>query len=177
MKIVLTELIRDFGFCDIKSFLTSLFVPRYSLLFISFSTPSIIGESFFGMSNYTLLLLIILIKIELITGIWAAKVKKETIVSKKLQRFILKIMIYFFFIMMFHQLSNDTTDFTQSLYEYMHSFTIMYFVFVHLKSIGENYDNITNKKSEFLILIQKMNQKFFNIRPSKKKKVDDCDKK
>lgn len=172
IKLAFENLLNEFGFGSIKSFLASMFAPQYGALFITFSGLSSLGDVFFGVSNYTLLLLVILVKIELITGIWASKVKKRPIVSKKLQRFILKMMIYFFFIMIFHQLTNEAENFTKKIYEYMHSFTIMYFVFVHIKSITENYDKITGRRTEFLGIIDKMNEKFFGKVPDKKRKSE-----
>lgn len=163
MKIFnLDYLWNDFGFCNSKSLMVSLFAPEYGVLFITLSGLATLGEFCFGLSGFTLVLLLVLVKIELITGLWAAKVRGKKIVSKKLQRFFLKMMIYFFFIMILHRLAAEVTDFTHNLYSYMHSFTIFYFVFVHIKSIAENYGRITGKKSEFLDYIKKINEKVFN---------------
>ena len=164
MKTGFENILSEFGFCSLSSFFTSLFAPKYGLLFITISSVASIGDALFGISNFSLLLLLILVKIELITGLWAAYKRKKKIVSKKLQRFLLKIMIYFFFIMIFNVLSKETLNFTKHIYVYMHSFTILYFVFVHIKSIAENYGRITGKKSEFLGYIKKMNEKFFNVK-------------
>lgn len=155
-------ILNDFGFSNIKTFINSVFTPRYGLLFASLSGLGSLGEVLFGMSNFTLLILVVLVQIELLTGIWAAKIRGRAIVSKKLQRFILKIMIYFLFIVVFHRLSEDSSNLTKYLYEYMHSFTIMYFIFVHLKSITENYERITGKKSELSKLIDILNSKIFS---------------
>ncbi len=161
MNTILTE----FGFSSTKSLLESLLAPQYKYMLISISTLASIGESFFGLSNVSLILLVILIILELITGLWASKVRGRKIVSKRFQRFGLKFMIYFFFIIVFHRLKEEPSlESTSWIYKYMHSFFIMYFVGVHLKSIAENYGRITGKKSEFGGFIKKVNEKFFNLK-------------
>ena len=167
MRTIFENLLNEFGFRNIESFWNSLVVPKYGLLFLTTSGCTAFIETYFGMRGISLILLLILIKIELFTGILASLTEKKKIVSRKLQRFVLKIMIYFFFIMIFHVLSKDVYDFTQHIYRYMHSFTIMYFVFVHIKSITENYDRITGKKSEFSYFLKRLNQKFFSEKDDK----------
>lgn len=164
MKWGVNELLNEFGFCGFKSFYESLVAPKYGMLFITVSSFGAFAEQYFGMCGACLILLLVLVKIELLTGIWASVKAKRKIVSKKLQRFILKIMIYFLFIMVFHILGQNTKDFTGSVYRYMHSFTIFYFIFVHVKSISENYGAITGKKSEFLELVRRMNKLFFKVK-------------
>lgn len=166
------KILNEFGFCTLNSFTESLITPRFGLLFIGLSGITSIGDKFFGVSNLTLFLLLVLIAIELITGIWASVVRKRRIVSKKLQRFVLKIMIYFFFIMILHALSEEATDYTKEIYSYMYSFTILYFVFVHIKSILENYTRITGKKSDFLYYLNVLNSKVFTFTPKKKDPSD-----
>ena len=77
-------LLHEFGFCGIKSLLTSLVAPLKAAIIVFFSSIASVGEFFFGISDLMLILLIVLIKIELITGLWAAYAKKDKIVSKKL---------------------------------------------------------------------------------------------
>ena len=164
MRNSLFGIVEEFGFPSLKALYISLLAPKQGLLFIALSGITSIGDYFFGVSNFTLILLIVLIKIELITGIWASRVRKKKIVSKKLQRFILKLGIYFFFIMMFYKLGQDAKDFTKNIYAYMHSFVILYFVFVHVKSIGENYGRITGKKTDFTEIIKKFANKMLGLK-------------
>jgi len=169
MKLIswFNTLIAEFGFCNIKSLYDSLFTPKYGLLFITTSATLSFIEVWFGIADAILIVLLLLLKVELFTGIWAAKVEKQRIISKKLQRFILKTMVYFTFIMSFHILSCFARDFTQSVYKYMHSFTIFYFIFVHVKSIAENYSRITGNPVEFGEYIKKLNDRLFGKKPEK----------
>lgn len=162
MKSAIEGLLAEFGFCNFDSFLNSLFLPKVGSLLVILGSLVAIPQTYFGLSNLALVLLLVLINVELITGIWASMVKKRKIVSKKLQRFILKIMIYFLFIMTFHVMSKNALNFTKVIYSYMHSFTILYFIFVHLVSITENYGQITGKNIEFADYIKKLKEKFFD---------------
>ena len=156
------NVLNDFGFCNSNSFVESLLATQYKYLLIAFSGITSVGQFFFGMLDITMFLLFILMLIELVTGIWASKIRKRKISSKRLQRFGLKFMIYFFFIMLFQRLKEEPAlHSTKELYEYMYSFFIMYFVGVHLKSIAENYSRISGKPSDLGGFIKKINEKFF----------------
>lgn len=163
-------LLNEFGFTSTKSFITSLLATNYGMLFTVTTTVASFADYYFGVSNLLLILLLVLINLELITGLWAAKVRKRKIVSKKLQRFLLKIMIYFVFLVLLHRLTHEVDDLTQPIYTYMYSFTILYFVFVHVKSILENYTRITGKETDFYSYLQQMNERVFGVKPKKKEK-------
>ena len=102
---------------------------------------------------------------ELITGVWAAHLRGETISSLKLSRFTLKVACYLVLIsatyLMAINFKNHNKDVAGWVFDWLHVFLLTQIVLENVVSILENLASINGKeKSEW---IKKIQDKFNSI--------------
>lgn len=153
-------MIRDWGFTGTIDFISSLLKigSVYKLLGVS-SVLSVL-ELLTGLNALSLVLALIMMIIELVTGIWASRKRKEKIESRRAGRFLLKIFIYSFFIMLFNVFSIQYKEGIRHLaFEWLHSFTLFYIIGIYSISIFENFGFIIDRKKEFHPIIEAIKKK------------------
>jgi len=88
MKKVCNYIVSNFGFEDVTDFMGSLVHKNAMLLSIPVAGVSSVIETIFGLQGLTVLAFVVLVLLELVTGLVASKVRKEPIVSHKFGRLV-----------------------------------------------------------------------------------------
>lgn len=146
-----------FGFASLRDFCNSMFHTQLYNFIIPFAATFTVIERLLGIHRYTLFALILLLTLELITGMWASKIKGRKIASKKMSRFGLKLLVWFSLIFILKSLAADNVIGTESssiytnVFSYLHGFIIAYIVIEYAISVLENFKVISGKDNTVLI--------------------------
>lgn len=170
----MNKILADFGFCGVQSFNMSLVKFDNSEFIISFSLMGAILSELIGLQTLTLKILFILLLVELIIGIWAGVRRLGKFKVRRLERFGLKVFIYFLILLVFNTFKRQYSDSVAEYYVYssIYSFIVFYIVAVYLISILENIYYLTGNSPELGALI-----KIFRLRVFKaSKKISEDDK-
>ena len=153
------NILSDFGYCSLGEFGQSLLRIELAKPLIMFSVSlTFFSEAcihFLGLEFPSVAILVMLLVVELFTGIAASMKKGTKITSKRLQRFGLKIFIYFFLLVVFKTFQNQYDGkFLANIYSAIHSFIVLYVIGVYSVSVLENVSVIiSGKKTEFKGLV------------------------
>lgn len=175
------QTLADFGFCGVKSFGLSLVRAENSDFIISFSLMCSFFSQLIGLQVYTLKILFILLLAELVFGIWAGVRRFGKFKVKRLQRFGLKVFIYFLILLVFNTLTLQYENSSGEYYIYssIHSFVVFYIIAVYIISILENIHYLTGYSSELGDLIKIFKLKIFKasrkITEESETTIDDSD--
>jgi phage-related holin len=157
MKKVIDYVVSNFGFKDITDFSNSLVHKNIMLLSIPVAGISSILETLFGLQGITILAFVILVMLELITGLIASKVRGEAIVSNKFGRFGLKVFVWLTLLFVLNALKNEYRDdgvfdgMASMLFTWLHGTLFIYINLEYLISILENLGVITGKNNDSII--------------------------
>jgi hypothetical protein len=162
MKNILNYIVTNFGFVSLSDFSTSLIHKNWMLGLIPLAGISSVVENVFGLQGLTILAFVILIILELLTGLIAAKIKGEPIVSKKFGRFGLKMLVWLtlmFVINMlkreYHDSDGNFSDLASGLFTWLHGTLFIYVNLEYLISVLENLGVISGKKNDGIIKVIK----------------------
>lgn len=164
------NILKSFGYKDGLSLWESL-VPtlKYpgthtaSLIISSISVPLI---KIFGLDEIALLLLLLVFFIELVSGIWASRVRGEPFESFKFSRFSFKCFYYLSIIAICYRFAISYENRGNSLgvviFDFMHLFFTVQIILENIVSISENYSVISGKPKQHWIttLVDKVNSFF-----------------
>ena len=156
----MNKLLAMFGFRGPEDFLESVMRINLSQLLIPASLIGSFVEQYFGLNLACMVILFCLLLMELVTGVWAAMRRKEKISSAKLQRFGIKLFVWFFLLMLFHVFSRFYGDGAGAMiYSGIHSFLVMYIIGVYTVSVLENVNSISGGDSDIQAIIVKIKDK------------------
>lgn len=113
----------------------------------------------FGMPPLALLILVVMLVVELITNSISCHRNKSCSISTVLLRWGLKVIIYFTAIGLFKIFSSVWGDVWYHIYSFLHQGVIWYFIFATLKSIFEDYENITGEEVGFLKILKNIHKR------------------
>ncbi len=174
----LNHFVSCFGFECKQDFNDS--IVHANLLTITLPVATISGflESLMGLHGLTVLSFVILVILELITGISAAKSRGEKIVSHKFSRFGLKVFVWMTLLFITNSLKLEyinEKDFlsiiSAGFFDWLHGSLFVYITLEYLISVLENLGSLTNEKSNKTLInaiINKLNS-FLNLEKSEKK--------
>ena len=110
-------------------------------------------ENHFGLQAVTMVSFVILILLELITGIGASRVKHIPLQSKRFSRFGFKLGIWFtiFFILQTMKLQYKDNDVIGGIYSWLHSSIFIYVTLEYLLSVIENVSVITGDNNNLIL--------------------------
>lgn len=151
-------ILENFGFNCKYEFMGSMVHTQVLTLTLPIAGISSIIESYFGLQGLTVLSFVLLITLELISGICASKVNKEKISSRRFSRFGFKLFVWvtLLFILNSLRLEYSTYDTTIGktsylLFNWLHSTVFIYVNLEYLISVLENLGVISGKKKGTLI--------------------------
>lgn len=157
--------IKEFGFYDWREMWISLVRPHDFTPILSISLVTGFCTQWFGLSFVILVLLAVIITLELITGVTAAKLKGEKIQSKKLHRFGFKLFIWFFFLLMFRQFQLEYKGtLSENVFSYLHSFAVFYIISIYTWSVLENIGKMGKDYREFSLFGKKIKKNLDSLR-------------
>jgi len=160
-------LLRSFGFEDWgslkESLIPTLKYPGSGYISVMISVVSVPVIRIFGLDGLAFASLLLVFFAELISGIWASRVRGEKIESKKLSRFTFKCAYYLLIIAITYLMSESfkvrQKELAVVIFDFMHLFFVVQIVLENVVSVTENYSMITGKpKAHWItILVDKVN--------------------
>jgi len=163
----LDEFVSHFGFENMSDFVNSLVHPKLLLFtlpttLLGFSLFSFI-EKWFGISYMVFIAFIVVLFLELITGLAASLIKGVKISSKRFSRFGLKVIVWMGLMLVTNSFQTDylgRTDIisklTYNLFYTLHGLMVVYICIEYMISILENLSVITgNKENKLLTFLKK----------------------
>jgi hypothetical protein len=163
----LDEFVSHFGFENMSDFVNSLVHPKLLLFtlpttLLGFSLFSFI-EKWFGLSYMVFVAFIVVLFLELVSGLAASLIKGVKISSTRFSRFGLKVLVWMGLILVTNsfQLSylgrtDIISKLTYNLFYMLHGLMVVYICIEYMISILENLSVITgNKENKFLNFLKK----------------------
>jgi phage-related holin len=166
IKKFLDYVVYNFGFESYTDFSDSMIHNKLLFLTIPFAGASAFLEYMVGLQSFTLIAFVVLVILELVTGLVASKNRGEEIVSRKFSRFGFKVFVWFLLIYIVNSMKleyrNSDTDFgslAYGLFIWLHGTLFIYIVIEYLISVLENLGSITGNKKDNLIksIIRRLN--------------------
>lgn len=175
MKSLLARFVHAFGFDDLADFAGSLLFIRYSdLLFFAALAGSVI-QSIFGVHPYVMAGFVVVIGIEVVSGLWASKVKKIKPQSKRWERFGFKLIVYIVGLAVLYWLSFIDDGLISQAFLWIRNLWVTYVGLGYFLSIKENLDVIRGKELplDFSGMVMSKITGLFGMKPE----ADDQDEK
>ncbi len=174
----LNHFVSCFGFTCKQDFGDSIVHSNLMPLTIPIAGISAFIESFIGLQGLTVFAFVVLVILELITGIVAAKARGEKIVSHKFSRFGLKVFVWMCLLFITNSVGleyENHKDFLSKMgsgfFSWLHGTLFVYVTLEYLISVLENIGSLTNEKSKKTLIttiINKLNS-FLGLEKSEKK--------
>lgn len=161
MKNVLEYIVNTFGFENLTEFASSMIHFKFLILTIPTSIATFaIVEQWLGITSAMLVAFVVLAMLELITGLWGARVDGEKWSSSKFGRFGLKLGVWLSLIFVAHSFANSYVGLEGlqnylnfQLFYWLHGVITTYVALEYILSILENFGRITGQKQNRLLLI------------------------
>lgn len=145
------------GFVGSGDLLSSLFRPNLAVILAPLSALGCYLEYLFGINGLMFTALCVLLTVELITGIMAAKLKKRKLTSRRMQRFGIMVLVWFTLLLITNALALQYDGRLEgNVAHYMHTTILFYVVGIYIKSVLENADCIWKNKINAKELIKKL---------------------
>lgn len=161
------HLVNSFGFNCTGDFSNSIIHTKLLAVTIPVAGFSSLLEITLGLRHLTILAFVVLITLELLTGLIASKIRGEKIVSHKFSRFGFKVFVWLILLYVINtmkveysqQTNNNFTSLASGFFTWLHGTLFIYIVIEYLISILENLGVITKKKNDNIIktIIKKLN--------------------
>jgi hypothetical protein len=173
---IFNYVVENFGFDNISDFYNSLIHTRLLLLTIPLAGLSSVIKNSLGLEFLTIVSFVLLITLELITGLMASKINGVKIESKKFGRFGLKIFVWSCLLFILNSIRKEWIDKTgvlptasYELFEWLHGTLFIYITLEYLISVLENLNKIlgVDEDKGIIGLITKKIKKFFDSETSK----------
>ena len=174
MKNILSYIVKNFGFSDLSDFTCSLIHKNFLVGMVSLAGVSSVLEGILGLQVLTILAFVVLVFLELVTGLLASHVRGEAIVSKKFSRFGLKMLVWLVLIFVINTLKleysgdGNFNELAKGLLTWLHGTLFIYINLEYLISVLENLGVISGRNNEGLIKLIK--KKFFKSQDEYKNK-------
>jgi PAS domain S-box-containing protein len=151
------RVVTNFGFDNSSDFASSILHIKLLFLTIPAAVLSSFIENYFGLQAVTLVAFVVLIILELVTGISASRKRNIPIQSKKFSRFGFKLGIWFtiFFILQTMKLQYKDNSLLGGIYGWLHSSIFIYVTLEYLISVVENVSVITGDKNNVILSMLK----------------------
>lgn len=174
----LNHFVGCFGFSCTSDFNGSLVHSNLLMITLPIAAISSFVEEIMGLHSLTILAFVLLVILELITGIAASKNRGEKIVSHKFSRFGLKVFVWLTLLFITNSLRLEyegqkdlLSTTTLGLFSWLHSALFVYVTLEYLISVLENVTSLTNKKNKKSLLNGIINKlKSFSIIEKEDKK-------
>ena len=159
---VMRDILSEFGFCGYTSLYKSL-VRFESFKFLGiFASLGTVLEGMFGLTSYSVMILFVLILVELFVGIAAGVRRTKKFRARMLQRFGLKVFIYFLLLLVLNTFQLQYVGRPEYyMYASLHSFVVFYIIGVYMVSVLENTSFLLggNKELDGLLRVFKVKLK------------------
>lgn len=169
MRNLFNYIVTNFGFSDCSEFVNSFIHLNLITVTLPIVTVSSIFEKYFGLEHLTMISFLLLIILELLTGILSSKMRGIKIQSKKFSRFGLKVIVWLslIFIVNSFRLEYKThTDIMGTLgftiFNWLHTFLFIYINMEYLISVLENLGVITGNKKNTGTIVKLIKDKLFS---------------
>jgi hypothetical protein len=122
---------------------------------------SSIVETVFGLQGLTVLAFVVLVVLELLTGLIASRMRGEPIVSKKFGRFGLKMLVWLTLMFIINTLKREYHDdgsfneLASGLFTWLHGTLFIYVNLEYLISVLENLGVISGRNNDSIIKVIK----------------------
>jgi len=175
---LLHQIVNNFGFKCVSDFGNSIVHSKFLVLTLPLAALSSMVQTLLGLHVLTIISFVVLVVLELITGLLASKVRGEKIVSRKFSRFGLKVFVWILLLYVTNavklEYNTDPTAFgkvASTLFTWLHGTFFIYIVLEYLISVLENLGVITGNSKQTLIdaIIKKINT-FLGLEKDKDKK-------
>lgn len=174
MKRTLNHIVDTFGFLSWEDYVSSAFHVKLTGMFLTcsaiLSTFNSILDKYFGLKPFLVCGVIMLLALELITGLLAKqkneKAEDRAFSSKKFSRFSLKAFMWsawIFIVWSFRDQFATTNVAAYELFDWVHTTLLVYMFFEYLVSVDENMAKIKGKPNTLLRLIINKIKTFLNI--------------
>ena len=162
MKALTLKVLKTYEWHSAKDFLQSLMPTHKYHLHIPMMMIAagwVDADKLFGLDNAGFVALLIVFVTELVTGVSAAVIRKESISSAKLSRFGLKVACYLVLIGVSYSLSESFTGHHKTVaawvFDWLNVFLIVQITLENVISILENLATISGKdKTAWIVKIQ-----------------------
>ena len=167
---LLNNIVENFGFTCIKDFTNSIVHTKLLSVTIPIAGISSMLQTLLGLQSFTIISFVVLVVLELVTGLNAAKIKGVKIESKKFSRFGLKVFVWMTLIFITNSMKLEYIDnktsfglLASTLFNWLHGALFIYVTLEYLISVLENLAVITGESNNTLItsIINKLT-KFLN---------------
>jgi hypothetical protein len=154
---MLMKYLADIGFSTgpelVKSMAPSLKIGGTFLVVCLSSIISMV-EIVFGLNGVTIIAFAVLLTLELVTGIQAARKRGEAIQSKRMGRFTFKLIVFLalmFVLNAFAEQFSEKNEMAQLAFRWVQTMGFAWFALENLISVYENYAVITGKDTSNII--------------------------
>jgi len=158
MNKMLTFVLENFGFSCKYEFMGSMIKTKLLALTLPIAGISSIIETYFGLQGLTVLSFVLLVTLELFSGLCASKVNKQKISSKKFGRFGFKLFVWITLLFVLNSLRLEYSSYDDTigrtsylLFNWLHSTIFIYVNIEYLISVLENLGVISGKEKGTLI--------------------------
>lgn len=160
------HLVNNFGFSCTGDFSNSIIHSNLLTITIPFAGLSALIETSFGLRNLTILAFVVLVTLELLSGLLASKIRGEKIVSHKFSRFGFKVFVWMVLLYVVNTMKIEYSEqggsfstLASGFFTWLHGTLFIYIVIEYLISVLENLGVITGKSNDTLIMkiIKKLN--------------------
>ena len=161
------HLVNSFGFSCVTDFTNSIIHNKLLMITIPLASISALLETFLGLRSLTISAFVVLVILELITGLVASKKRGEEIVSHKFSRFGFKIFVWVSLLYIVNSFKLEyipqNTNFgtlASGFFTWLHGTLFIYIVVEYLISVLENLGSITKEdhdKTLINIIVKKLN--------------------
>ena len=169
------HLVNNFGFSCTGDFTTSIVHSKLLVITIPLAGLSALLENSLGLRYFTILAFVILVTLELITGLLASKIRGEQIVSHKFSRFGFKVFVWMVLLYVVNTMKIEYSEqignfskLASGFFTWLHGTLFIYIVIEYLISVLENLGVITGKSNDTIII--KIIKKLNNLLGSEKNK-------
>lgn len=140
----------EFGFIDYDHFFNSLLRPKLTYLTIPIAAIGGFIDYLFGLQPIVFVAFVLLLSIELISGIFASWIENKPITSKRMKSFLMMLFVWLIvlFILNTFQSSYEGSE-IGFIFHYLFDAVLIYVNVIYFKSIWENMGRISSKKKEF----------------------------
>lgn len=174
----LNHFVNSFGFSCTNDFSGSIVHANLLSITLPLAGISAILESLMGLHSLTIIAFVVLVILELITGIAASRSRGEKIVSHKFSRFGLKVFVWMslLFVTNSMRLEYDghkdlLSVLSTGFFSWLHGALFVYITIEYLISVLENLGSLTNEKNKKTLItaiINKLNS-FLKIEKNERK--------
>lgn len=146
----MSSLLHEFGFCNVEQFTESLLRPKLLFLSVPISFMGATLQLVFGLKPIVLMAFVMLLTLELTSGIFASWIEGRKITSKRMKSFLMMLFVWLstlFILNGFKEHFRETV--LESVFEYLFTAVVLFVNVIYFKSIWENAGRIMNRRQEF----------------------------